>query len=163
MQFIVDEMIIGLVKWLRILGFDAVDINFVKNDKVKNNLDSKYFITASKKHFEEWKSQKKVFIPFNTVSEQLNYLNKEINIFEKIKFLSRCLLCNRKFFSVDKSEITNNIPQKVREKFDRYYQCPNCKRIYWEGSHVQRILDKLERMEIKINLNNEGDEYVESR
>ena len=163
MKFIIDEMIIGLVKWLRILGFDTVAIPFIKGEKIKD-ITSRYFITGSKKHFEEWQDQKKVFIPFTSVSKQLNYLNKELNIFEKIKFLSRCLLCNTKLFSVNKSEITDDIPSKVMEKFDRYYQCPNCNKIYWEGGHVQRKLDKLQRMGIKINLNNnQGDNYGESR
>jgi uncharacterized protein with PIN domain len=163
MKFIVDEMIIGLVKWLRVLGFNAVDMNFVKNEQARDKLDSRYFITASKKHFKEWKSQNKVFIPFNSVSEQLNYLNEKLDIFREIRFLSRCLLCNMKLLSVNKSEIINNIPQKVRESFDKFYQCPECKRIYWEGGHVQRILDKLECIGIKINLNNKGDEDVESK
>jgi hypothetical protein len=130
-----------------------------KKNETNNELHSRYFITASKKHYEESKGQKKVFIPFDSISEQLNYLNKKLDIFEKINFLSRCLLCNTKILPAKKNEIIDDIPERVIKNFGTFYYCSNCNKIYWQGGHVQRMLDKLQRMGVPINLNNEGEKH----
>jgi uncharacterized protein with PIN domain len=159
MEFFVDEMVVGLTRWLRILGFDTIDMRSYKKEGMNNLLGSRYFITASKKHYEEWRGQKKVFIRFDSISERLNYLDSKLDIFNKIEFLSRCLLCNSKILSLKKSEIVDDVPKRVLKNFDNFYHCPKCNKIYWQGGHVKRIFDKLKRMGVPINLNKEGEKH----
>jgi uncharacterized protein with PIN domain len=68
-------------------------------------------------------------------------------------------LCNIKVLLLKKSEIVDDIPERVIKNFGAFYYCPNCNKIYWQGGHVQRMLDKLQRMGVPINLNNEGEKH----
>jgi len=36
-------------------------------------------------------------------------------------------------------EIAANVPPRVRENNELFYYCPNCEKIYWEGSHTERM------------------------
>lgn len=158
MDFFVDEMIVGLARWLRILGFDTIGIHSYKKEEMNNLLTSRYFITASKA-LSGMERSKKIFIRFDSISEQLNYLDNKLDIFKKIKFLSRCLLCNSKILPIKKSEIIDDVAERVIKNFDNFYHCPKCNKIYWQGGHVKRLSEKLKRMGVPVNLNNEGEKY----
>ena len=40
---------------------------------------------------------------------------------------------------IDKAEVEAQLPPRVRERYARFSTCPACRRVYWEGSHWQRM------------------------
>lgn len=150
-KFITDGMLKGLMRWLRFLGFDTIEFtNPLKQNVKEAEYAERHFLTASPGHFQKWKGDKKILIPFERISDQLNYLNKELKIFEHIEFLSRCSMCNEVIIPVKKDEVIDKIPENVAKNFNQFYQCPDCKRIYWQGGHVKRIINKLSRIGVTI-------------
>jgi uncharacterized protein with PIN domain len=45
---------------------------------------------------------------------------------------------------VDKAVVLERLPPKVRELYDRFRHCPGCDRVYWEGTHYQRMRGLME-------------------
>lgn len=151
MKFVVDNMLKGLLRWLRFLGFDSIELESQsEKDSGANRLSGRYFLTASPKHFRNWSRDKKLLIPYDKIPDQLNYVNEQLSIFEKARFLSRCSKCNMELAPVKKTQIMEEIPGSVADRFEKFYLCPSCKRIYWEGGHVKRLIGKLETMGIQI-------------
>jgi uncharacterized protein with PIN domain len=37
------------------------------------------------------------------------------------------------------------VPPRIRALYDRFKRCPGCARIYWEGSHFERMKGVLAR------------------
>jgi len=64
---------------------------------------------------------------------------------------SRCSVCNgliMKGRSI--SEIKRYLPSKVIEWHDEFFQCTNCNKVYWEGSHIIRIKSLARELNMKL-------------
>jgi uncharacterized protein with PIN domain len=60
---------------------------------------------------------------------------------ERLARWTRCLCCNRPLESVEKSEVAGRLagePLTLRY-FDEFRRCTGCERIYWQGSHVEKL------------------------
>jgi hypothetical protein len=51
---------------------------------------------------------------------------------------TRCTCCNALIEPVDAAEL-RDVPQRVGKRQERFWRCPGCERIYWEGSHHRRM------------------------
>ena len=52
---------------------------------------------------------------------------------------TRCLRCNTELREVAKSSIESKLEPRTREYFHRFDECPGCHRVYWAGSHWERL------------------------
>ena len=59
---------------------------------------------------------------------------------------SRCLECNRPLTPVDKAQVLHLLRPKTRKYFDTFSRCSSCGRIYWPGSHYERLSERLARL-----------------
>ncbi|MFQ5584946.1 MAG: Mut7-C RNAse domain-containing protein [Calditrichia bacterium] len=158
MQFIVDGMLRGLLRWLRILGFDTRELPHLnQSEKIAGELTEKYFLTGSPRHYEAWPHQRKLLIKLEPTGEQLNYLDIQLGIYTRMKLFSRCSLCNSELELTPKENVLERLPPGVAKHFNRFHLCPSCGKVYWEGGHVVRMIDKLRRMGIPINSNYKGE------
>ena len=53
---------------------------------------------------------------------------------------TRCLACNGPIEAVPKEAVQEALPPKTRLYFQDFFQCSHCKRVYWKGSHYDRML-----------------------
>ena len=52
---------------------------------------------------------------------------------------TRCTICNGILNKIDKTMVSNPIPEKAYKSISNIYRCSICSKIYWEGTHVQNI------------------------
>jgi len=52
---------------------------------------------------------------------------------------TRCLRCNTELREVPKSSVESRLEPRTRQSYQRFHECPGCRRIYWAGSHWQRL------------------------
>ncbi|MGK7388869.1 MAG: Mut7-C RNAse domain-containing protein [Candidatus Cyclobacteriaceae bacterium M2_1C_046] len=45
---------------------------------------------------------------------------------------------------VPKEEVKDMLPPKTKQFFDEFYQCSNCKLVYWKGSHYEKMMQTIE-------------------
>lgn len=57
-----------------------------------------------------------------------------------------CLECNTPLLDVDKADVLEKLPPRVRSGHDHFRTCPACGRVYWEGSHWRRMRAGLEEI-----------------
>lgn len=58
--------------------------------------------------------------------------------------LSRCLRCNDVLRDVPKSAIDAALLPRTRQHFDQFKTCAGCGRIYWKGSHWERLVQAID-------------------
>jgi len=46
--------------------------------------------------------------------------------------------------SASAEEIAANAPPRIRASQEEFSYCPNCEKIYWEGSHTRRMRTAVE-------------------
>jgi uncharacterized protein with PIN domain len=68
----------------------------------------------------------------------------------RMRPFTRCLACNAALAAAEKGEVLDRIPEGVAATHSRFQQCPECRRVYWPGTHHQRmqaLVDKLRELE----------------
>ena len=77
-------------------------------------------------------------------SENLASLAKRFKFKLEINLkTSRCPKCNTQIQSVHKDSVTDRIPETTSTYYNEFWECPNCKQIYWQGAHWKRIENTL--------------------
>lgn len=59
---------------------------------------------------------------------------------------SLCLACNVPLAPTDKREVIDHLPEQVARAQQRFWRCPRCRRVYWPGSHYERMRAALAAM-----------------
>jgi hypothetical protein len=60
--------------------------------------------------------------------------------------LSRCTICNSILEEVNKNKIKDKVPEKVFSNNDVFWFCSNCKKVYWKGSHYDKMVNKINKI-----------------
>jgi len=58
---------------------------------------------------------------------------------------SRCLDCNTPLEPATPSVVASEVPPHARDVNDAFWRCPSCDTVYWEGSHVERMRERIRR------------------
>lgn len=148
MKFILTKELGRLAKWLRILGFDAA---YFRQDNISSFIlqalrDDRIILTRNHR-LPKHTGLRIVLVKAEKIKEQiaetLKALNIQIN--EDIMF-TRCIICNVELMPIDKEKAKDRVAEYVFETQDNFITCPNCKRIYWSGTHwgnVKKTLDEI--------------------
>jgi uncharacterized protein with PIN domain len=56
---------------------------------------------------------------------------------------TRCTLCTAMIEWVDKAAVRGIVAPRVFQVYNEFFRCSGCARVYWFGSHVERILRNL--------------------
>lgn len=142
MKFLCDGMLGKLCKYLRICGVDTAYSNEGMKMLLAAKKENRVILTKNT-HLKE--KEGTFFIESDDPLIQLKYVIKEFGLKEKLGFFSRCLLCNELLVPVTKGKIRDKIPYYTYKNFDEFAQCPKCLRVYWQGSHYQKMREDLER------------------
>jgi uncharacterized protein with PIN domain len=57
---------------------------------------------------------------------------------------ARCGECNGVFEEVSRDELAEVVPPHVLATSPRFRRCNGCGRVYWPGSHGERILERMQ-------------------
>lgn len=52
---------------------------------------------------------------------------------------TRCLVCNGAIAPVQRDEVEHRVPPGVSKRVGEFRQCTGCHRVYWEGTHSERL------------------------
>ena len=145
--FAAERTLGKLAKWLRLLGFDTVFENECDGGQFLGHLKpGVVLLTRTEKIRETFSaSQRLIFIESNDTGKQVQQVIDELGISKKdIRPFSRCLICNVENEIMEKEQIYGQVPDYVWENNTVFQSCPECKKIYWPGSHIERSLERIE-------------------
>jgi uncharacterized protein with PIN domain len=49
------------------------------------------------------------------------------------------MACNERLRPLCKEEIQKRVPPPITARHEKFLECSACRRVYWEGSHYQRM------------------------
>ncbi|OPY71616.1 MAG: hypothetical protein A4E64_03231 [Syntrophorhabdus sp. PtaU1.Bin058] len=53
--------------------------------------------------------------------------------------MSRCIECNVPLVAAAREDIEHHVPEYIYHHHKDFKQCPSCKRVYWGGSHTEKM------------------------
>jgi len=144
MNFLCDQNLGRLARWLRILGFDTEYMRVWDEGRIeKARAEGKIFLTR-RRDFGTDKGS--VVLESDYLKDQLLYLDKRLNLKEKLAPYSRCSVCNAPLKCVKAQDVKNLVPEYVSTTQETFARCPRCLRIYWKGSHTHRAAEAIRRL-----------------
>ena len=136
-----------LAKWLRIYGFDTFfATNEMKDDELlelsKN--ENRILVTRDKELIFDArrKNIKTIELKTTDIDEQIKAVLNETKM-DRTKIFSRCILCNSEVEEIKKENVKENVPEKVFTNNEKFWFCKKCDKIYWKGSHYEKMFEKI--------------------
>ncbi len=136
-----------LANGLRMLGHDA--IYYQGNDLHQliqmAREDGRVILTRNTKLSPRRPEDRVLRVTEDNPHDQLRHLiEKGLVSLNTEMFFRRCLLCNVLLNPASRQEVEGNVPDFVFHQQKVFSQCPQCKRIYWPGTH-QKHMEKMLR------------------
>jgi uncharacterized protein with PIN domain len=149
-RFFADAMLGRLARWLRLLGFDcAWEPDIADARLVRRAVDEgRIVLTRDRGLPEAWRISGIHRVDSEKVRDQLAEVVRALDLAAEIRLLSRCSQCNAPLRPAAPEEVEACVPPRVLERHDAFEACPDCGRVYWEGSHtdqIRRLVDALLR------------------
>lgn len=149
MQFFCDVMLGRLAKYLRILGFDTLYNRSVSVSALisKALSDNRVVLTRRTALVKRSVAAPLLFIHSNDPAEQVGEVLQHLQIAPAdTKPLSRCLACNSLLHNADRDHVEGRVPSYVFSTIERFSACPECRRVYWQGTHYANMLQRISKL-----------------
>ncbi len=145
-KFFADVNVARLVRWLRAIGIDTAWEDAISDeDLVRRAIrENRFVLTLDKRLTQEWRTDNVLLLTSEKPLEQFAQVVGHFKLKLPAEFFTRCLVCNSLLKSASAEEIAANAPPRIRASQEEFSYCPNCEKIYWEGSHTRRVRTAVE-------------------
>jgi uncharacterized protein len=147
-QFLADAHLGGLAHMLRMMGFDTLYDNNLRDDDIVviAEQDRRIVLTRDRELLKRRTITHGCYVHALRTEAQLAEIVERLDLVRSAKPFTLCLHCNAPLHSVNKADVLDRLPPRVRETYERFSTCEVCGRLFWEGSHwrnMRRVLDEL--------------------
>lgn len=155
-KFIADAMLGRFAKKLRLFGFDCIYVSDIDDSRLLEiaKIEKRIILTKDEDLCSNAKKQNLSYVNITTDDEvgqfiQLNSILElqDLNIDSNT---SRCSVCNGMLEKTKKPTISDKVHPRVLEINDEFWTCTECKKIYWEGTHMINLQKFLGRLHEKF-------------
>lgn len=140
-KFVLDVHLGKLSKFLRILGFDTYYRNDLDDDEIikMSVRENRIILTRDIGILKNGLVTHGYWLRSQDSKEQLREVIQRFNLQAEISPFHRCTICNGLIRKVEKLHVEHLLKAKTKQFFNDFYQCANCKQVYWEGSHYESM------------------------
>ena len=145
MKFLVDAPLGGLAKWLRFCGFDAAlrPLSAARPGNLPEPRTDTYILSLQIA-LAGLRRSDLVILSAATPEAQLVEVLERLQVSRRdLDPMSRCVKCNEPLAPVARDAVAGLVPEFVFHTQKEFYECPACRRLYWPGSHVVGINQKV--------------------
>jgi hypothetical protein len=149
MKFLADRTTGKLAKKLRALGFDAAYWGGGPVEEAARAAltEGRMFLTRSRRIPAVGKDLQVTFLEANDPREQVREVLQKLHLRPSDElYFSRCLLCNEELHPVTKGEVEGRVPDFIYRNYDSFCLCPRCRRVYWPGTHMDKMKEEVGRV-----------------
>ncbi len=151
-RFVSDGHLGHLTRNLRLLGFDVAYRQnaddrqllevMVRENRALLTRDRRLLMHAIVQHGYRPRSQ--------NADEQTNEVARRFDLSESIAPFTRCLRCNAPLEAAAKADIIGKLEPLTKIYYDQFRRCPDCKQIYWSGSHFPKLQRRVEEIRSRV-------------
>jgi hypothetical protein len=147
-RFVADGHLGKLARHLRMAGFDTLCDNDWDDDEIVqvSLVQKRTILTRDKGMLRRKEVERGYFVRATESEAQLAEVVRALQLEALVAPFTRCRECNTPLEDVPRSAVLDRLPGKVRGLYERFKRCPTCERVYWEGSHFERMKGVLARL-----------------
>ena len=143
MRLICDAMLGRLARWLRAAGYDAAWEDGIDDEDLvaRARAEGRVLVTSDGPLMAHRAIRdgtvRAVFVPRNLdLPGRLRHVLQRLDL---PRATPRCMACGAALAAVEKADVAGEPPPRVYAAFDDFRRCTGCGRLYWPGTHWQRI------------------------
>lgn len=151
-SFVLDTHLGALARRLRLLGIDTYhhptfdDREIAQIAHTGNRIVLTRDISLLKQKIITWG----YWLRSQQPDEQLLEVIRRYDLTPAFQPFTRCLSCNGPIHPVEKESVLEHLPHDTRTYFNEFYQCAACGKVYWKGSHYERMVQAIEGLKAKL-------------
>lgn len=139
-RFVADCHFGHLTRRLRLLGYDTLYFNAIDDDDLLVIAREEERVLLTRDRALSLRDTRRCcYIRSNRTEEQLHDVQAHFDLLADAAPFTRCMHCNTLLKPVDKAQIADQLPPKVRERFDTFMHCETCEQLYWKGDHYRKM------------------------
>jgi uncharacterized protein with PIN domain len=144
-RFVLDTHLGRLAAYLRMLGFDTLYQNDYDDPELAeiSSMQQRILLSRDKKLLMRKQVEFGYYVRARMPHEQLIEVLKHYKLFDRLHPFTRCMHCNGTIRPVPKQVIVKKLMPRTKELYEEFWQCRDCGKIYWKGSHYRRMEEQV--------------------
>ncbi len=140
-RFALDGHLGRLAAYLRLLGFDTWYQSQVDDADLAQRAatEERILLTRDRDLLKRKIVRYGYWVRHLDPEAQLREVVERFGLREQAQPFRRCLACNGLLQPVPKAEVLHLLEPLTKRYFNEFHRCQQCGRIYWQGSHYQRL------------------------
>jgi uncharacterized protein with PIN domain len=143
-RFVTDVHLAQLTARLRLAGFDVVEASEDEEVARISERDARIALTRDRELLKRKCIRVGRWIRHGDPDEQFVEVLGRFDLVPHVKPFTRCLRCNAILEPVAGADVADRIPPGIPPLFRDFHTCPVCRRVYWRGSHYDRLRRRLQ-------------------
>jgi uncharacterized protein with PIN domain len=148
-RFLLDNHLGRLAVYLRLLGFDSLYRSDYQDPQLAKiaAAEQRILLTRDRRLLMR-KAVQYGYCPRTLEPElQLKEVVHHFNLASSILPFQRCLRCNGMLKPVNKADVLDRLEPLTQKYYHEFSVCSDCDQVYWKGSHYERMLGLIERIQ----------------
>jgi uncharacterized protein with PIN domain len=147
-RFVADGHLGGLTRNLRLLGFDVAYRQNADDGQLLEVMarENRALLTRDRRLLMHRIVQHGYCPRSQNADEQTIEVVLRFDLSELIAPFTRCLRCNAPLEEATKADIIDKLEPLTKIYYDQFRRCPECKQIYWSGSHFPKLQKRIEEI-----------------
>jgi len=140
-SFLADAHLGGLSRLLRMLGFDTLYDNAIHDRDLLALAarEGRVLLTRDRELLKCREVMRGCFVHAVKPEAQLREIAARYALERHMQPFTLCLHCNLRLEAIEKAAVAGHVPDRIAERYAEFVRCPGCSRIYWQGSHWERM------------------------
>lgn len=147
--FILDVHLGKLARLLRLLGFDTLyrsdydDPEIIRIALAQHRI----ILTRDRLLLHDRRITHARWLHSVWAEEQAVEVIRRFQLENDIRRFRRCPVCNGIIEPVEKTAVAARLEPLTKRYYSEFFQCSACRKIYWKGTHYDRIVKKLDAIQ----------------
>ena len=147
LRFVADAHLGGLARFLRMLGFDTLFEQGFADAQIRRlaHDDNRIVLTRDRELLKCADVARGCYVRALKPEPQLAEVASRYRLGGAARPFTLCLHCNLPLAAAEKAAVAERVPGQVLLIQERFTRCNGCERVYWPGSHYERMREALGR------------------
>ena len=139
--FVADVHLRKLARLLRLLGLDVLHSNSYTDAELISisGDEARILLTRDRALLKHGDLTHGYWVRSVHAQEQAVEVLRRFDLSRQTRPFTRCPLCNGLLERIAKADALDRIPPKTADWLDDYFECTACKKLYWHGTHSDKI------------------------
>ena len=146
--FVLDVQLGRLAAYLRMLGFDSVYQKCAGDAELAriSAEQERILLTRDRGLLKHSAVTRGYWLRQTDSRRQAAEVVSRFDLARLLRPFTRCMACNEGLRPVSKVEVRERVPPTIAARHEEFRECPACRRVYWEGTHYQRMRRWIEEL-----------------